>query len=80
MDIVDKNQALEQVLENINNKIDNKNNEISENTVSVSDEIVASGISNNKKKLTIHQKKNAFLKKLDNKDFLIHSFKYYNEL
>ena len=77
MDIVDKNQSLEQVLENINNKIDNKNNEISENTVSVSDEIVASGISNNKKKLTIHQKKNAFLKKLDNKDFLIHSFKYW---
>ena len=72
--IVDKNKSLEQVLENINNKIDNT---ISENTVSVSDEVVASDISNNKKKLTIHQKKNAFLEKLDDKDFLIRSFKYW---
>lgn len=74
LDIVDKNKSLEPVLENINNKIDNT---ISENTVSVSDEVVASDISNNKKKLTIHQKKNAFLEKLDDKDFLIRSFKYW---
>jgi hypothetical protein len=76
--IVDKNKSLEQVLENISNKIDNKNNKISENsTSSVSDEVVASDISNNKKKLTIHQKKNAFLKKLDDKDFLVNSFKHW---
>ena len=47
--IVDKNQSLKQVLENINKKIDDKNNKISENTVSVSDEVVTSDISNNKK-------------------------------
>ena len=78
LDIVDENQSLEQVLENISNKIDNKNNKISENsTSSVSDEVVASDISNNKKKLTIHQKKNAFLKRLNDKEFLIGSFKYW---
>ena len=78
LDIVDENQSLEQVLENISNKIDNKNNKISENsTSSVSDEVVASDISNNKKKLTIHQKKNAFLKRLNDKEFLICSFKYW---
>ena len=75
--IVDKNQSLKQVLENINKKIDDKNNKISENTVSVSDEVVTSDISNNKKKLTIHQKKNVFLKRLNDKEFLIGSFKYW---
>ena len=75
--IVDKNQSLKQVLENINKKIDDKNNKISENTVSVSDEVVTSDISNNKKKLTIHQKKNVFLKRLNDKEFLIRSFKYW---
>lgn len=75
--IVDKNQSLKQVLENINNEIDDKNNKTSKNTVSVSDEAVVDNISNNKKKLTIHQKKNAFLEKLDDKDFLIRSFKYW---
>lgn len=73
--IIDKNKSLEQVLDNINNKIDNKISE--NNTSSVSDEVVASGISNNKKKLTIHQKKNAFLEKLDDKDFLVNSFKHW---
>ena len=47
--IVDKNQSLKQVLENINNKIDDKSKKISENTVSVSDKVVADDISNNKK-------------------------------
>lgn len=76
--IIDKNKSSEQFLGNINNKIDNKNNKISENnTSSVDDEVVASDISNNKKKLTIHQKKNAFLEKLDDKEFLIRSFKYW---
>ena len=76
--IIDKNKSSEQVLGNINNKIDNKNNKISENnTSSVDDEVVASDISNNKKKLTIHQKKNAFLEKLDDKDFLVNSFKHW---
>lgn len=78
VDMVNGNQFLEQVLDNINNKIDHKNNKISENnTSSVDDEVVPRDISNNKKKLTIHQKKNAFLKKLDDKDFLVNSFKHW---
>lgn len=77
LDIMDENQSLEQVLENINNKIDDKSKKISENTVSVSDKVVADDISNNKKNLTIHQKKNIFFKKLDDKDFLVNSFKHW---
>ena len=77
LNIVDENQSLAQVLENINNKIDDKSNKISENTVSVSNEVVVDDISNNKKNLTIHQKKNAFLKKLDDKNFLVNSFKHW---
>ena len=73
--IIDKNKSSEQVLDNINNKIDNTISE--NNTSSVDDKVVASGISNNKKKLTIHQKKNAFLEKLDDKDFLVNSFKHW---
>ena len=74
-----ENKSLEQVLADLKNKKVIKTNENTDNNesdkVTVDFEIVQTDINKYKRKLTINQKKQLFLDKLNDKDFLIISFK-----
>lgn len=74
-----ENKSLEQVLADLKNKKVIKNNENTDNNesdkVTVDFEIAQTNINKDKRKLTINQKKQLFLDKLNDKDFLIISFK-----
>ena len=73
-----ENKSLEQVLADLKNKKVIKTNENTDNNesdkVTVDFEIVQTDINKYKRKLTINQKKQLFLDKLNDKDFLIISF------
>ena len=74
-----ENKSLEQVLADLKNKKVIKNNENTDNNesdkVTVNFKIAQTDINKDKRKLTINQKKQLFLDKLNDKDFLIISFK-----
>lgn len=78
-DMVNGNKSLEPMFENLKNKKVIKTNENTDNNesdkVTVDFEIAQTDINKYKRKLTINQKKQLFLDKLNDKDFLIISFK-----